>query len=344
MYHAIDMMKHQTWKVKTEQTGERLDHFLVERLPGLSRSSIQKMIKEGSIMVNEKKAMVHRFLKKGDLVAETSPSPSFVRRGITSDLPAYSPTHLPALRVVDETPDWLVIDKPVGLLVHPDAKHPHGTLVDLLLAHDQKIARVGENPDRPGIVHRLDREVSGLMVVAKTQAAYESLQRQFAERKTEKKYLALVHGILPLEEGDIKFRIARSTSKARMAARPENKQGQAAWTHYTVKRRFVGASLLELEIFSGRTHQIRAHLYALRHPVIGDSLYALRHPDLNLKTPRLMLQSVGLNFNDPKTGTRKTYHLKPDPAFDHLINSLSSSGVAKRRPGDPSDGFLLSQE
>ncbi|MDP3793251.1 MAG: RluA family pseudouridine synthase [Candidatus Uhrbacteria bacterium] len=335
------MMKHQTWKVKTEQAGERLDHFLVERLPGLSRSSIQKMIKEGSIMVNEKKAMVHRFLKIGDRVEITLIKKQKKEKSEQAD--TLRITHY-ALRVVDETPDWLVIDKPVGLLVHPDAKHPHGTLVDLLLAHDPKIARVGENPDRPGIVHRLDREVSGLMVVAKTQAAYESLQRQFAQRKTEKKYLALVHGVLPLEEGDIKFRIARSTSKARMAARPENKQGQAAWTHYTVKRRFVGASLLELEIFSGRTHQIRAHLYALRHPIIGDSLYALRHPDLNLQAPRLMLQSIGLAFDDQATGKRKSYHLPPDPAFDHLINSLSSSGVAKRRPGDPSDGFPPSRE
>ncbi len=324
MYHAIDMMKHQTWKVKTEQAGERLDHFLVERLSDLSRSTIQKMIKDGSITVNKKKAMVHRFLKIGDLVAETSPNPSFVRRGIGSDLPAYQAISLPALHVIDETPDWLVIDKPVGLLVHPDAKHPDGTLIDLLLAHDPKIARVGENPDRPGIVHRLDREVSGLMIVAKTQAAYESLQRQFAERKTEKKYLALVHGVLPLDEGDIKFRIARSTTKARMAARPENKQGQAAWTHYTVKQRFVGASLLELEILSGRTHQIRAHLYALGHPIIGDPLYKLRHPDLNLKAPRLMLQSINLSFDDPTNSKRKSYHLPPHPAFSNVIKKLKA--------------------
>jgi 23S rRNA pseudouridine1911/1915/1917 synthase len=212
-----------------------------------------------------------------------------------------------------------VIDKPAGLLVHPDAKTKTGTLIDWLLAHDPTIGKVGEDPVRPGIVHRLDREVSGLMVVAKSQRAYDDLKRQFAERKVEKRYLALVYGRVMKDEGDIKLRIARSTSQARMAARPAHEaEGRAAWTHYRVRERLRGATLLDLEILSGRTHQIRAHLQAIGHPVVGDALYAPKKIPPRPVASRLMLQSVSLAFDDPASGERRSYSIPPDPAFREL--------------------------
>ncbi|HWQ99820.1 MAG TPA: pseudouridine synthase, partial [Candidatus Methylomirabilis sp.] len=134
----------------------------------------------------------------------------------------------------------------------------------------------------------------------------------------------LVHGEVPKDEGEMKFRIARSTSKARMAARPEGAEGgQAAWTHYEVVRRFRGATLLKLEILTGRTHQIRAHLHAFGHPVIGDPLYKRRQPDRKVESPRVLLQSVALAFNDPGTGERRSFRIELDHEFQDMISTLT---------------------
>lgn len=233
------------------------------------------------------------------------------------------------LPIIDEAADWIVLDKPAGLLVHPDAQHETGTLVDLLLAHDPTIGKVGDDPERPGIVHRLDREVSGLMLVAKTHAAYESLQQQLKQRTMEKTYLLLVHGQPPEESGDIKFRIARSSTQPRMAARPVGESaGRAAWTHYRVLKRFHGAALVEADILSGRTHQIRAHFHALGCPVIGDPLYQIKKTMRNLQAPRLMLQSIRLAFDDPKDGKRKSYTLAPVEAFAEVQKLLGEEAAA----------------
>lgn len=312
--------KSQTWSVTDASAGARLDVFLTAHLLELSRSAIQKSIKNGHVTVNGKEATVHKFLKEGDEVC-------YAPVEIEKQNPFEERTGLPMPKledlIVEETGEWLVIDKPAGLLVHPDAKTKEGTLVDLLIEHDPKIAKIGEDPERPGIVHRLDREVSGLMVIAKTQRAYDSLKQQFSGRVTEKRYLALVHGELPAEEGDIKFRIARSSSKARMAARPSHEEeGKAAWTHYVVRERFRGATLAEIEIYSGRTHQIRAHLHALGCPVIGDELYTLKKTDRNITAPRLLLQSISLAFRDPITNEEKRFTLAPDPAFEVIEQQL----------------------
>lgn len=313
-----------TWTISEADVGERLDLFLTGKMKDKTRSAIQKMIKNGQVTVNGNLRSVHRFLKQGDVVVwgeDHNPSaPPRRRRGGAPPLVVRG-GKIEAPVTVAETDDWVVINKPAGLLVHPDAQTKQGTLIDWLITHDPSIARVGENPERPGIVHRLDREVSGLMIVAKNPAAYETLQKQFAERKVDKTYVALVHGTLSKEEGDIKLSIARSSSKARMAARPAG-DGKAAWTHYRVLERFVGATLVELHILSGRTHQIRAHLYALGHPVIGDTLYMLRQTARRVETPRLMLESVGIAFDDVKTGERRAFTIEPDPNFDSLIRTF----------------------
>lgn len=306
------------WIVSAGEAGMRLDVFLTSVRAERTRSSIKNDILKGRISVNGKAAAVHRFLKTGDVVALHE------ARSATLAVPLSAPvTKVPQPELLDEAPAYLVINKPAGLLVHPDAQEAQPTLIDWLVAHDAAIGRVGEDPLCPGIVHRLDREVSGLMVVAKTPAAYESLQKQFAGRTVTKTYLALVYGALPYDEGDIKFRIAHSSSQARMAARPAHETtGKAAWTHYRVLERMSGATLVELQILSGRTHQIRAHLHALGNSIMGDPLYTLRRKGRSLHAPRVMLQSVGLEFNDPTTGERKIYKLEPDPSFPHLLKQL----------------------
>ena len=231
---------------------------------------------------------------------------------------------LPPLNIIEETDSFLVIQKPAGILVHPDTKHSSGTLIDMLLAYRPSLARIGEDPSRPAIVHRLDKDVSGLMLVAKTQQAYDYFKHLFKERTIKKTYLAFVYGELPQQEGDIRFRIARSTTSARMAARPKQEEaGRAAWTHYVVLERFRGATLVEVQIISGRTHQIRAHFFALGHPIIGDPLYEAKHATRNIEADQLMLQSIGLTFTDPVTDEPRDYVLIPDPRFEELKRELS---------------------
>ncbi len=314
-------MKH-TWTVDAEHAGNRLDIFLSGQFPDKTRSSLAKLLKQDAATVNGKKASVHRFLKEGDkIVFEDTPVRPNTTQKTSTSLRSKAPVS--KLDIIDETPDWIVINKPEGILVHPDSVERDETLVDALVAHTPEMAKIGEDPSRPGIMHRLDKDVSGLMVIAKTQNAFDNLKRQFAEHSVDKRYLALVHGVLPSDEGDIKLRIARSKTKARMAARPEHeKTGKAAWTHYKVIKRFDGATLVELSILSGRTHQIRAHMHGIGHPVMGDSLYILRQTDRNITTPRLLLQSISLSFNDPATGTRKHYSLPADPTFDLVMKTF----------------------
>lgn len=316
------------WIVPSTDAGARLDVFLTREMPGTTRSQIAKRIKAGDVMVNGKPATVHRFLKTGDVVQMASAPPQIIREDTLQESTQEKTRASPQkVEILAETPDWIVINKPSGLLVHPDGKTRHGTLVDFLMAHDPNIARVGEDLSRPGIVHRLDKEVSGLMIVAKTQDAFDDLKRQFAEHTVDKRYLALVSGRLEKDEGDITFKIARSKTKQRMAARPEQEEeGKAAWTHYQVLRRARDATLLELTILTGRTHQIRAHLLALNHPILGDMLYG-RTPkhrrgkstrDLATGT-RLLLQATHLGFRDPTTGEKREFQLPPLPEFDTLI-------------------------
>lgn len=307
-------MKHD-WTVPEDVRKERLDVFLSRMLPEMTRSRIAKLLKQGAGTVNGKPAAVHEFLNAGDRVTFDE------ARAAERRAPAEP---APPLAVIEETPAWIVIDKPAGLLVHPDGKQTEGTLVDAILAFDPTIASVGEDPSRPGIMHRLDKEASGLMVIARTQDAYDGLKKQFAGHAVRKRYLALVHGVVKEDEGELRFRIARSKTRQRMAARPEHEtEGKAAWTHFKTLKRFKNASLLELDIFSGRTHQIRAHLLAFNHPIVGDPLYKRRSEEGKIPSPRLLLQSVHLSFADPTTGEQRSFDLPPAKTFADVIKTLS---------------------
>lgn len=203
------------------------------------------------------------------------------------------------IKIVYEDDDFLVIDKPAGLEVAAEIKKEEPTLVDWLIKRYPNITKVGPDPARPGIVHRLDKAASGLLVIAKTQTAFEHLQKQFFERQIKKEYIALVHGQISKDKGTIEFPIARAKS-GRFAALPLGSGGgRPAITEYEVIKRFRNFTLLKVRIKTGRTHQIRVHLYALGHSIVGDKLYKQKKIKKVL-LKRLFLHAVTLGFYDLK--------------------------------------------
>jgi 23S rRNA pseudouridine1911/1915/1917 synthase len=216
------------------------------------------------------------------------------------------------IKIISATPDYLVVNKPAGLLTHPTMANEPTTLAFFLLKKYPEIKNVGEDLLRPGIVHRLDKEASGLLVVARTQKMFEHLKEQFKTRTIEKEYLILVHGRVAKDEGEINFPITRSETSDRMAARPLSNDGgtisrsplqpgeKEARTEFLVEQRFVNFTLLRVKIHTGRTHQIRVHFLAYNHPVVGDQLYIQKKRkrtwDENLG--RLFLHCTKLVFKD----------------------------------------------
>ncbi len=254
--------------VTGEQEGKRIDLFLSEQSE-FSRAHIQKLIKSGDILVDGKPCKPNKRLESGEhiFVPELEMSAPPVKRG-----------DIPILHVVYEDDDLLVINKPAGLLVHKhDGPMDEPTVVDALLERNPEIANVGDNPVRPGIVHRLDKDVSGLMVIAKTPEAFVSLKTQFQNRLVYKEYLALVYGTLPKDHDFIELKIARSKVRGRMVARPDSQEGRDAKTEYEVIARSKNRTYVRVILHTGRTHQIRVHFLAIDHPVVGDTLYKKTH-------------------------------------------------------------------
>jgi 23S rRNA pseudouridine1911/1915/1917 synthase len=296
-----------------DAAGERLDRWLARSLPSESRARLQALIESGAVRLGGRPARSAARLKPGQTVDIDWPAP---------EPAAPQPEDVP-LAVVHEDASLLVVDKPAGVVVHPGAGTRSGTLVNALLHHVRDLSGVG-GVLRPGIVHRLDRGTSGLLIVAKNDMAHRALSRQFAERTVEKEYLALVLGTPRRREGTIDGAIGRHPVKReRMAIRPE---GRAARSSYRVVETFPGASLLRVRIHTGRTHQIRVHLASLGHPVAGDALYggartaperpaASREALLSLTRPAL--HAARLSFTHPVTGVRLAFEspLPPDLAW-----------------------------
>jgi 23S rRNA pseudouridine1911/1915/1917 synthase len=280
-------------KILHETAPERLDTALARHL-GVSRARAQRAIKDGRVFVNGAAAKAHAMLPTGAEIA------------ITPEV--FDTQHQaepPALEVLFENADVLVVNKPAGLLVHPTLASREATLMDAVLKYDPKIKGVGGDLHRSGIVHRLDREASGVMIIARHDKAHRFLKDQFKNRLTEKHYSVLVLGKVAEPYGTINFPIARSSTRSRMAARPLSQEGKEAITHYAISQRFTTSTLLEVRIETGRTHQIRAHFFALGHPVAGDTLYVRR--DLKpLKLDRLFLHAKALTVTLPD-GEQKTF-------------------------------------
>jgi 23S rRNA pseudouridine1911/1915/1917 synthase len=273
---------------EASNAGERLDHYLQARMTEYSRARLQSWIKDGLVSLNGAPAKSSATLRGGDRI-EVSPA----------DLPPLKadPEDAP-IEILYEDAAVIAVNKPAGLVVHAGAGAHSGTLVNRLVHHFASLSKIGGEL-RPGIVHRLDRGTSGVLLVARTDAAHRALAAQFANRTTEKTYLALVEGRVNADSGRIIKPIARDpVHRTRMTARLE--QGRDALTEYRVLRRFEKFSYLEVRIGTGRTHQIRAHLASIRHPVAGDKLYGAQMAE------RIFLHAWRIRFDSPATGERIT--------------------------------------
>jgi len=278
-------------KIKENFANQRLDVVLTEILKE-TRSQVQKIIKRDLILINGQIAKANYQLKTND-VLEIKSVPPKQTVAIKSAMPK--------IKVIAETEDYLVVNKPAGVLVHEASDKNELTLVDWLLAHCPEIKGVGDGQSRPGIVHRLDRDVSGLLVVAKNQASFLSLKEQFQKRLMFKEYQALVYGQINQDSGSINFLLSRASTGGKMAARPLNQTGKEALTEFEVAKHFINYTYLKLIIKTGRTHQIRAHLSAFGHPLVGDDLYSTkttREKNKKLNLGRIWLFASRLAFAD----------------------------------------------
>lgn len=310
--------------VEVEGAGARLDQWLAGRLPELSRMRVKALIAEGRTRVDGRAVKAAHRVQVGERVEVTIPPPS--REGI-------APEAVP-LRVVFEDAHVLVVDKPAGMVTHPGAGRIDGTLAAAALAHAPEMAGVG-SPRRPGIVHRLDKGTSGLIVLAKTQAAYDGLTAQLARRTVSRRYLALAQGAMRRAEGTVDAPIGRDPrSRVRMAIVPEGR-GKRAVTHYRVLERFGGGAsavtLLECRLETGRTHQIRVHLASLGHPLLGDETYRGRRAapagdpvlaELVEGLGGVALHAAGLAFTHPVTGASMSFACPPPDRIDRILSHL----------------------
>ena len=293
--------------VPKEAARSRLDQFLVRELPKFSRSRIQQLIRTGSVTLNGSPARPRELVRTGDRIEVNEPPPEKIDN---------QPEAIP-LDVLYEDEELIVINKPAGLVVHPGAGHREHTLVNALLHHFPKLSGIG-GKERPGIVHRLDKETSGCLVVAKTDEAHRGLSTQFAERTVEKAYLALVAGQLRKSSGTIEEKIGRHpVDRQRMST--TSKRGRAAKTDYRVISASDEVSLLECKLHSGRTHQIRVHLHHLGHPVLGDKVYGGKYEK---NFGRQMLHAWRLGFQHPGTLEWKNFEASLPTDFENAVKLL----------------------
>lgn len=305
----------ETVRIERTLPAARLDVYLREKFPHVSRGSIQRLIEEGHIRVDGQVVKPTHAPHAGEVVDVEWPEPR----------PAEAqPEDLP-LDILYEDETLLVLNKAPDMVVHPAAGHDEHTLVNALLHHCAgQLSGIG-GVLRPGIVHRLDRETSGCLVVAKSDESHLALSSQFASRKVEKVYLAIVCGELPREQGEIRAAIARHPShRKRMAV--SDASGREAHTSYRVLERLRGATLLEAVLHTGRTHQIRVHFQYLRHPLVGDMVYGQRQ-NLRLaevtgyESPRQMLHAHRLAFIHPRSGKRVKFEA---PLPSDFLDALSA--------------------
>jgi len=287
------------WRIETGESGQRLDKHLALRLTELSRSRLQDLIRDGHITLNGRPTKASTALKPGDSIAVVIPEAAPVQV-VAQDIP---------FEVLFEDADILVLDKPPGLVVHPAAGNPDGTLVNALLHHGRgQLSGIG-GVARPGIVHRIDKDTSGLLVVAKTDAAHEGLARQFANHSIERAYFAIVAGHPAPPAGTVRGAIARSSANRKKMALVEDGRGKHAVTHYKTIELLSGSALVECRLETGRTHQVRVHMASIGHPLLGDPVYGrtpsrLRPVLARLDFKRQALHAAELGFIHPLSGER----------------------------------------
>ena len=296
----------------------RLDSALAAALPEMSRARVQALLTENALTI-------------GSVAVTDGSSRKFAGKAFSLCVPAPRPDKAEAqniaLEIIFEDDHLLVVDKPAGLVVHPAAGHPDGTLVNALLHHCRgKLSGIG-GVERPGIVHRIDRDTSGLLVVAKSDAAHEGLAKLFATHDIERKYWAIVNGIPAPPAGSVRTHIGRSTTnRKKMAVLPDNK-GKHAVTHYRTEEVFKSASLVSCTLETGRTHQVRVHMAYIGHPLIGDSVYSNRQNSFRIgpdqsKFERQALHAASLGFIHPISGETLRFDSGLPEDMQLLLNLL----------------------
>src|SRR4051812_48880564 len=313
--------------VGPEESGKRLDQFLAAHL-NVSRARVQQLILEQKVLVDDEPAKASLKLRGGERITVVGSAERPPLRAIAEEIP---------LEILYEDDDLAIINKPAGMMVHAGAgatedQRNRGTLVNALLHHFATLSSIGGDM-RPGIVHRLDKETSGLIVVAKTDASHRKLAAQFARRQVKKTYLALVHGWPKKDSGTIAASITRDrVRRTRMTTRATG--GREALSHYRVLRRLETSygkfTLLEVKIDTGRTHQIRVHLSSLGHPVVGDTLYgAPREIRVGragaISLSRNFLHAAELSFSHPRTGQKLALQAPLPPALQSFLDALDKN-------------------
>lgn len=304
------------WVVEGPVGADRLDVYLKERLPEFSRGALQRLIESGHVRVNGHHTKPTHLPRPGDRIVVSEPPPE-PAEALPQDIP---------LDILHEDDDVVVVNKPPGLVVHPAAGHADGTLVNALLHHCAgRLSGVG-GVARPGIVHRLDKDTSGCLVVAKHDRAHLALAEQFAARTSHKVYQAIVCGAMRAEAGEIRAEIARHPShRKRMAV--VGGGGREALTGFRVNERLRGATWVEATLHTGRTHQIRVHFQHAGHPLVGDDVYGKR-PNARLaeitgyRAPRQLLHAWRLGFEHPGTGAAVEFEAPLPADFHHALAAL----------------------
>ena len=302
-------------KVVVEENTQkkRIDSYIVDKNINLSRTAIKRLLDEGKILVNGKKQKPSYKPEVGDIITIEIPEPEEVE---------LKPQDIP-IDIIYEDKDIIVVNKPKGMVVHPANGNPDGTLVNAILAKcKDSLSGIG-GEIRPGIVHRLDKDTSGLLIIAKNDQAHINMSKQIQDRKVIKKYIALVKGVIGENTATIDMPIARSTKdRKKMAVDPKGKE---AITHYKVLQRYDKYTLLEIKIDTGRTHQIRVHMSYIGHPVVGDMQYSNGKNEFGIEGQ--MLHSKYLEFDHPITGKRLKLEAPLPEYFEQVLNELEGRQI-----------------
>lgn len=307
--------------ISVTENSDRLDRYLSQELSELSRSRIQQLIEQGHVQINDQVCISKKIhLKTGDR--------------ITLEIPAIQPLQIQAadipLDILYEDDELIILNKPAGLVVHPAPGHPDGTLVNAILAHCPNLPGIG-GVQRPGIVHRLDKDTTGAIAIAKTDLAYQHLQAQLQAKTARREYLGLVYGVPKTETGSIDLPIGRNPQdRKKMAIVSVEDGGRTAVTHWQVQERLANYTLIHFQLETGRTHQIRVHSAKIGHPIVGDPVYGSgRSVGVNL--PGQALHAWKLQLQHPLSGNLVQVTAPPPPSFTTLLEVLRRrSGISRR--------------
>lgn len=293
-------------KATIKEEKGRIDKVLTALFADHSRSQVQQWLKDGAVSVNGEPVKANYKVKSADAIVVEVPEPEELEI-VAEDLP---------IEIVYEDDDVAVVNKPQGMVVHPSAGHAQGTLVNALMYHMKNLSSIN-GVIRPGIVHRIDKDTSGLLMIAKNDQAHEALAQQLKDKTSLRKYIALVHGVIPHEKGTINAPIGRSKVDRKMQAIRED--GKPAVTHFTVLERFENFTLVELQLETGRTHQIRVHMKYIGYPLAGDPVYG---PKKTHKGNGQFLHAKLLGFTHPQTNERMTFEAPLPEVFEKTLEKL----------------------